>query len=38
MYQVNGDASVVRARTLNVYHPAVEGLRDFPAIPSESDE
>lgn len=38
LYQVSPDAAKVRARTLNVYHPAAERLRDFPPMPSESSE
>jgi hypothetical protein len=38
LYVISMPEKVVRARTLNTFHPAPEGLRDFPAIPTESSE
>ncbi len=38
LYLVDAQATSIQARTLGTFHPAAEGLKGFPPIPSRSSE
>lgn len=38
IYLINPEVPAIKARTVATYHPAPEGLRDFPPIPSAASE